>query len=76
MNDCFTFIGKKPSMRQCVAAAAKLAKPGIDSIELQWGENWLELQKQSNGFWCGFGFLRDIDADKVAQALNKGAAYV
>lgn len=76
MNNCFTFIGKKPSMRQCIAAAAKLAKPGIDSIELQWGENWLQLQKTGD-YWSGFGFLRDIDAAIVARELNhKGAAHV
>lgn len=76
MKKEYTFDGRKPSFAQCVAAARLLVKRGAGSIVLQWGENWLELQKQSNGFWCGFGFLRDIDADKVAQALNKGAAHV
>lgn len=69
MGDVFIFTGKKPNLRQCLAAARKLAKPGIDSIELQWGENWLQLQL-FNGYWQGFGFLRDIDAGILARELN------
>lgn len=76
MGNCFVFTGRKPSLNQCVSAAKRLAKPGIDSIELQWGENWLQLQK-SAGYWSGYGFLRDIDAGIVARELNhKGAAHV
>jgi hypothetical protein len=68
--DRFDFTGRKPSMRQCLAAAQRLAKTGADHIELAWGENWLQLMRQANGYWAGFGFIRDIDADRIAREMN------
>lgn len=68
--DVFSFHGKKPSMKQCIAQAKRMAKAGADHLELQWGENWLQLMRQSNGYWAGFGFIRDIDAQMIARELN------
>lgn len=67
--DVFSFPGKKPSLKQCMAQAKRMAKAGADNIELQWGENWLQLEKIS-GFWQGLGFIRDIDAGIIARELN------
>lgn len=67
--DVFSFLGKKPSLKQCMAQAKRMAKAGADNIELQWGENWLQLEK-IGGFWQGFGFIRDIDAGIIARELN------
>lgn len=67
--DVFSFPGKKPSLKQCTAQAKRMAKTGVDHIELQWGENWLQLEKIS-GFWQGLGFIRDIDAGIIARELN------
>ena len=74
MEKMHEFTGKKPSYRQCLSAAQKLAKAGATVINLHWGENWLELRKQTNATWCGFGFIRDIDASTIAQTLNQETA--
>jgi len=68
--DSFVFIGKKPSEKQCIAQIKRMAKNGANSIELQWGENWLQLEKQFNGLWSGFGFIKNIDACVLARELN------
>jgi hypothetical protein len=72
--DEIEFNGKRPSLAQCIKAAKASATKGNDQIRLCWGENWLELRQQSNGRWVGYGWLRTIDADKVAQALNQAQA--
>lgn len=72
--DEINFTGRKPSLAQCVKAAKLSAKRGNTEIRLLWGENWCELHKQKNGFWCGFGWLKDIDAQKVCQELDKDKA--
>lgn len=68
--DRFEFKGRKPSMRQCLAAARRLASQNVQHIELAWGENWLQLMRQGNGYWTGLGFIRDIDADRIAREMN------
>ena len=64
------FNGRRPSLAQCIKAAKLSATRGHASIRLLWGENWCEVTRQSNGRWCGYGWLRTIDADKIAAALN------
>lgn len=68
--NCFVFSGRKPSYAQCLSKAKTMAKQGYDYLSIQWGENWVDLQKQANGYWCGFGFLKDIDAYAIARDLN------
>lgn len=68
--DEIQFNGKRPSLAQCIKAAKSSAAKGNQSIRLLWGENWLEISQQSNGRWTGYGWLKTIDSDKVAQALN------
>jgi len=68
--DEINFTGRRPSLAQCIKAAKLSATRGHDSIRLCWGENWLEVTRQSNGRWVGYGWLRTIDADKIAAALN------
>jgi len=72
--DEINFTGKRPSLAQCIKAAKVSAAQGNDAIRILWGENWLELKRQTNGRWVGFGWLRTIDADKVAQGLNNATA--
>jgi len=71
--DEINFKGKRPSLAQCIKAAKISATKGHDQIRLCWGENWLELEF-FGGRWHGRGWLRTIDADKVAQALNQAQA--
>ena len=72
--DEINFTGKRPSLAQCTKAAKQSAAKGNKAIRLLWGENWLEISQQTNGRWTGYGWLKTIDADKVAQALNQGDA--
>lgn len=67
--DIFSFQGKKPSIKQCISQAKRMHKSGADHIELIWGENWIKLEKV-NGYWQGFGFMRNIDAGIIARELN------
>lgn len=67
------FTGKKPSKAQVAAKVKKAANLGITLINVSWGENWFTLDKQGiNGRWCGFGWLKDISADDMANELNRG----
>ena len=68
--DEIIFNGRRPSLTQCIKAAKLSATRGHSDIRLLWGENWCELSRQSNGRWSGFGWLRTVDACKVAEALN------
>lgn len=68
-HDLFAFTGRKPSFNQCLAQAKRMAKAGRLWIELQWGENWLQLEKSQN-YWQGYGHIRDIDAGIIARELN------
>lgn len=68
--DEVNFTGKRPSLAQCIKAAKASAKNNNTQIRLCWGENWLEIMQQGNGRWHGYGWLRTIDAGKVAEALN------
>ncbi len=69
-----TFTGRKPSKVQILARVKPLVKAGETFIEVQWGENWFQLDKQGlNGPWYGHGFIKDISADTVAQELNNQA---
>lgn len=71
--DEVNFTGKRPSLAQCIKAAKVSAAKGNEAIRLLWGENWLEVELH-NGRWHGRGWLRTIDADKVAEALNTAKA--
>lgn len=64
------FTGRKPSTRQALAKAKQFANQGADFVSLAWGENWIDLQKQTNGVWCGYGWLKDIDGAWLARELN------
>jgi hypothetical protein len=65
------FTGRKPSKIQILARVKPLVSAGETFIEIQWGENWFQLDKQGlNGPWYGHGFIKDISADTVAQELN------
>lgn len=60
---------RRPSLAQCVKAAKLSAARGHTEIRFCWGENSCEVTR-SNGRWYGRGWLRTIDADKIAAALE------
>ena len=63
-------FNRKPSKSQIIKALQKAVNQGNQQIEIIWGENWLDFQKQSNGNWCGFGWIKEIGADTLANELN------
>lgn len=63
------FKGKKPSEKQVFSKALERAKQGHTLIEIYWGENGMTLDK-NNGQWYGWGWIKDIDSDKIAKQLN------
>jgi hypothetical protein len=65
-----SFIGRKPSETQCIAAVRRLAATGAQLIELTWGENWLQLHRDAAGYWTGLGFIKNIDACVIARKVN------
>jgi hypothetical protein len=68
-----TFKGKKPSKAQIIAKVKPLTILGIDLIEVYWGENGFSLDRSNNGTWTGFGWIKDIPAESIADELNKTA---
>lgn len=68
-----SFIGRKPSAAQCLAAAKRLASTGAQLIELTWGENWMQLHRDPAGYWTGLGFIKNIDACVIAREINHAA---
>lgn len=69
--DEINFTGRRPSLAQCIKAAKQSAAQGNREIRLIWGESWCELMRQGNGRWAGFGWLKTIDADKIAAAMEQ-----
>lgn len=67
---CYNFAGRKPSKRQALAKVKQLDDQGADFISLTWGENWTDLSKDANGYWHGYGFLKDVDGTWLARELN------
>lgn len=67
---CHNFTGRKPSKAQALAKFKQLTKQGADFVSLTWGENWTDLSKDHNGYWQGYGFLKDIDGAWLAREAN------
>lgn len=64
------FSGRKPSKVQIMAKLKPALKTGETFIEVQWGENWITLEKLASG-WLGYGWIKDISGDDLARELNK-----
>ena len=64
------FTGRKPSKAQLMAKAKAFDNQGSDFISLTWGENWVDLHKDSGGYWSGTGWIKDIGGDWLARELN------
>jgi hypothetical protein len=64
------FTGRKPSKAQVMAQAKRLANAGADFIGLTWGENWIDLDQDTNGNWSGTGWFKEIGGDWIARELN------
>lgn len=69
--DEINFTGRRPSLAQCINAAKLSAARGHTDIRLCWGENSCEVRK-SGPSWYGYGWIRTVDADRIAAALQGG----
>ena len=65
------FTGRKPSKVQILARVKPLTLIGIDLIEVHWGENGFTLDRSTTGQWSGFGWIKDISGEAIANELNK-----
>jgi hypothetical protein len=66
----YSFSGRKPSKAQVLNQAKRLEKAGADFVALTWGENWIDLTLDTNGYWSGIGWFKEIGGDWVARELN------
>jgi hypothetical protein len=64
------FTGRKPSKAQVLNKAKQLEKEGADFISITWGENWIDLHQNANGYWYGSGWIKDIGGCFIARELN------
>jgi hypothetical protein len=69
------FEGKKPSKAQVMAKVKAAIQSGAAAINIQWGENWIELDYSFNArAWSGHGWIKDISGDDIARDLNRSQA--
>ena len=60
---------RKPSRALIMRTIAEYLKQGITNMEVNWGENWLDLEY--HGKWIGSGWIKDIGGDDIANELNQ-----
>jgi hypothetical protein len=68
------FDGRKPSKSQLVRSIKRGLKQGYDDFELSWGENMINLQKNRDGTWFGWGWIKALSGDNLAKELNQEGA--
>lgn len=82
----YSFEGRKPSKPQILKVVNQAIKSGHTRIEISWGENCIELEKdcypypRPNSKWFGHGWIKEISGDDLAVELSpkapKGWDYV
>jgi hypothetical protein len=69
------FTGNKPSKAQIMSKIKAAIQSGAAAISVTWGENWIELDYSFNGrCWNGYGWIKAIGGDDIAQELNRAQA--
>lgn len=63
------YKNRKPSKAVVMRTLAEYLKQGGKNFEINWGENWIELQWVNNQ-WYGMGWIKDIGGGDVAEELN------
>jgi hypothetical protein len=74
MSYSYGFTGRKPSTKQVLAKVREAENNGEDLIEIYWGENSITLEL-SNGLWHGWGWIKEISGDGIAQGKNAFSRY-
>jgi len=67
----FYFTGRRPSKAQLQKHIKQALLKNDHSIELSWGENMIQLEKQRvNNVWVGWGWMKSISGDDLAKWMN------
>lgn len=67
----FYFVGRRPSKAQLQKHIKQALLKNEHSIELSWGENMIQLEKQRmNNTWVGWGWMKNISGDELAKWMN------
>ena len=74
MSYAYCFEGRKPSAKKVLSKIREAQDQGEDLIEIYWGENSITLEL-SNGLWHGWGWIKEISGDGIAQGKNAYKRY-
>jgi hypothetical protein len=74
MSYAYIFEGRKPSTKRVLDAIRKAEHNGEDLIEIYWGENSITLEL-SNGLWYGWGWIKEISGQGIAEGKNAYKKY-
>ena len=66
----YYFEGRKPSKAQVKKLAIQALKAGHSQIEISWGENMLEIQRAHTGQVHGYGWIKNIGGQDLADELQ------
>jgi hypothetical protein len=70
----YYFDGRRPSQAQVKAIVSKALKQGFSKVEIAWGENMLEIERLGGGQLYGWGWIKSIGGQDLADELQaKGA---
>jgi hypothetical protein len=69
MSYAYCFEGRKPSTKKVLSKIREAQDQGENLIEIYWGENSITLEL-SNGLWHGWGWIKEISGDGIAQGKN------
>lgn len=69
MSYSYSFTGRKPSAKQVLSKIREAENDGQDLIEIYWGENSITLEL-SNGYWNGWGWIKEISGQGIAEGKN------
>lgn len=70
----YYFEGRKPSESQVKKLVIKALKQGYGKIEISWGENMIEIERAGNNQVYGYGWIRDISGQDMANEIQRKAA--
>jgi hypothetical protein len=65
------FEGRKPSKAQVIQSIKRGLSGGFHMFEISWGENMVTLDRQAGGRWAGWGWIKNISGDDLANQLNQ-----
>lgn len=70
------FEGRKPSKAQVKSQVLNAIKEGYNKIEISWGENMIEFLKAVNGQYYGYGWIKNIGGQDLADEIyREGKAW-